>query len=140
MVFRFSAPYGVVANFFPLSVTPGSGTSAGGRFVSFIALVLGGIKVSDIAARWEVRAAEENVPFITAFSRLSLDQPAATLWALRRALESRAEVLHVLVKGSMIRRRVEDIEPRANRVKLFRVEGNVVVGANIRDVVPHQHV
>ncbi len=34
---------------------------------------LGGIKVSDIAARWEVRAAEENVPFITGFSRLSLD-------------------------------------------------------------------
>jgi hypothetical protein len=34
---------------------------------------LGGIKISDIAARWEVRAAEENVPFITGFSRLSLD-------------------------------------------------------------------
>ena len=60
--------------------------------------MLGAIEVSDELAGRVVRAPQEHVPFVSWFSRPSLDQVAPALGASRRALEAFVKIFHMSIK------------------------------------------
>jgi hypothetical protein len=97
--------------------------------------MLGAIEVPDELAGRVVRAPQEHVPFVSWFSRPSLDEVAPALGASRRALEALVKILHMSIKRGVVGLRFQLRETIANRVELLGTEYNVLLRLNEGDVV-----